>query len=118
MFADRVVSPHDIDPAGRNALVHASKHKSTELAVFLLDQSADFSQPNSLRGTASERFLQGSFGGMYSDSDAIIRRILKVTILSSILVSRHSTTLSSALISESFRLSSMQLQTLSIFQTL
>ena len=41
MFADRVASPHDIDPAGRNALVHASKHRSTELAMFLLDQGAD-----------------------------------------------------------------------------
>ena len=77
MFADRVASPHDIDPAGRNALVHASKHRSTELAIFLLDQGADVSQPDSLGGTASERFLQRSFGGMYSDNDAIIRRILK-----------------------------------------
>ena len=57
MFADRVASPHDIDPAGRNALVHASKHKSTELALFLLDQGGDFSQPESLGGTTSERFL-------------------------------------------------------------
>ena len=77
MFADRIASPHDIDPAGRNALVHASKHRSTELAVFLLDQGADVSQPDSLGGTASERFLQRSFGRMYSDNDAIIRRILK-----------------------------------------
>ena len=77
MFADRVASPHDIDPAGRNALVHASKHRSTELAVFLLDQGADVSQLDSLGGTASERFLKRSFGGMYSDNDAIIRRILK-----------------------------------------
>ena len=77
MFADRVASPHDIDPAGRNPLVHASKHRSTELAIFLLDQGADASQPDSLGGTASERFLKRSFGGMYSDNDAIIRRILK-----------------------------------------
>lgn len=77
MFADKVASPHDIDPAGRNALVHTSKHKSTELAVSPLDQGADVSQPDSLGGTASERFLQRSFGGMYSDNDAIIRRILK-----------------------------------------
>ena len=68
---------NDIDPAGRNALVHASKHKSTELAVFLLDQGADVSQPDSLGVSASERFLQRPFGGMYSDNDAIIRRILK-----------------------------------------
>ena len=77
MFADRVASPHDIDPAGRNALVHASKHRSPELAIFLLDQGADVSQADSLGGTASERFLKRAFGGMYSDSDAIIRRILK-----------------------------------------
>lgn len=77
MFADRAASPHDIDPAGRNALVHASKHRSTELAVFLLDQGTDVSQPDNLGGTASERFLKRSFGGMYSDNDAIIRRILK-----------------------------------------
>lgn len=77
MFADKVASPHDIDPAGRNALVHASKHKSTELAVSPLDQGADVSQPDSLGGTASERFLQRSFGGMYSDNDAIIRCVLK-----------------------------------------
>lgn len=42
-----------------------------------LDQGADVSQPDSLGGTASERFLQRSFGGMYSDNDAIIRRIVK-----------------------------------------
>lgn len=77
MFADRVASPHDIDPAGRNALVHASKHRSTELGVFLLDQGADVNQPDNIGGTASERFLKRSFGGMYSDNDAIIRRILK-----------------------------------------
>ena len=77
MFADRIASPHDIDTAGRNALVYASKHGSTELAVFLLDQDADISQPNSLGDTASERFLKLSFGGLYSDDDAIIRRILK-----------------------------------------
>lgn len=77
MFADGVASPHDIDPAGRNALVHASKHRSTELAIFLLDQGADVSQPDNLGSPASERFLKRSFGGMYSDNSAIIRRILR-----------------------------------------
>ncbi|KAL6722285.1 hypothetical protein ACLMJK_001392 [Lecanora helva] len=77
MFADRVASPHDIDPAGRNALAHASKHRGTELAIFLLDQGADISQPDRLGSPASERFLKRSFGKMYSDNDTIIRRILK-----------------------------------------
>ena len=77
MFTDRVASPHDIDPAGRNALVHASKHKSTELAIFLLDQGADITQRDSLGNPASERFLKRSFGKMYNDIDTIIRGILK-----------------------------------------
>lgn len=77
MFAGRVASPHDVDPAGRNALLHASKHESTELAVFLLDQGADDNQPDSLGRAPSERILKRSFGGMYSDRGTILRRILK-----------------------------------------
>ena len=41
MFADKEVSPHDVDPAERNALLHVAKHESTELAIFLLEQGAD-----------------------------------------------------------------------------
>ncbi|KAM0805758.1 hypothetical protein BDR22DRAFT_816643 [Usnea florida] len=79
LFADRIASPHDIDPAGRNAMVHVSEHRSTELAVFLFDRGAGISHPDSLGlgGTARERFLKRSFGGMCSENDGIIRRILK-----------------------------------------
>ena len=77
MFADRVASPHDVDPAGRNALLHASKHESTELAMFLLDQGTDDNQPDSLGRAPSERILKRSFGGMYDDQGTTMRRILK-----------------------------------------
>lgn len=55
MFADREASPHDVDPAGRNALLHAAKHESTGLAIFLLEQGADDSQPDNLGRAPSER---------------------------------------------------------------
>ena len=77
MFTDREASPYDIDPVGRNALVYASMHRSTEMAMFLLDQGADVTQPDILGSPASERLLKRSFGKMYSDNSTIIRRILK-----------------------------------------
>ena len=77
MFADREASPHDVDPAGRNALLHAAKHESTELAIFLLEQGADESQPDELGRAPSERILKRSLGGLYNDHGAIMRLILK-----------------------------------------
>ena len=77
MFADREASPHDVDPAGRNALLHAAKHESTELAVFLIEQGADDSQPDHLGRAPSERILKRSLGGLYNDHGAIMRLILK-----------------------------------------
>ena len=77
MYADRLASPHDVDPSGRNALLYASKQQNVELPEFLLNQKADPDQADSLGRVPSERLLQRSFGGMYGEQGSIVmRRIL------------------------------------------
>ena len=77
MYADRIASPYDVDPAGRNALLYASKQQSAKVAQFLLDQGADGNQLDSLGRPPSELLLKRSFAGMYGDlGPDIIRRIL------------------------------------------
>ena len=77
MYADRLASPHDVDPTGRNALLYASKQQSAKVAEFLLDQGADSNQPDSLGRPPSEALLKRSFGGMYGENGSnIMRRIL------------------------------------------
>ncbi|KAK4693752.1 hypothetical protein P7C71_g3701, partial [Lecanoromycetidae sp. Uapishka_2] len=77
MYADRIASPYDVDPAGRNALLYASKQESVHVAEFLLEQGADSNQHDSQGRPPSERLLVRSFGGRYgSQGTNIMRRIL------------------------------------------
>ena len=77
MYADRIASPFDVDPAGRNVLLYASKQQNVEVTEFLLNQKADPDQADSLGRVPSERLLKRSFGGMYGEQGSIVmRRIL------------------------------------------
>lgn len=78
MYADRTASPYDVDPAGRNALLYASKQQSGKVAQFLLDQGNDSNQLDNLGRPPSEFLLKRSFGGMFGEhGEDIMRRILK-----------------------------------------
>lgn len=77
MYADRTASPYDVDPAGRNALLYASKQHSAKVAQFLLDQGTDGNQLDNIGRSPNEQLLKRSFGGLYGDhGQDIIRRVL------------------------------------------
>ena len=78
LYAERKVSQYDVDPAGRNALLYASKQESAELAEFLLLQGVDSNQPDRRGIPPSELLLKRSFGGMYGDyGPSIMRHVLR-----------------------------------------
>ena len=78
MYADRLASPFDVDPAGRNALLYASKQESAEVAQFLLTEGVATDQLDGQGRPPSEALLRRSFGGVYGTlGPAITRQVLR-----------------------------------------
>lgn len=57
MYADRIASPHDVDPCGRNALFHAAKHQNGKVVKFLLEQGTSTDQLDGFGVTPTEHLL-------------------------------------------------------------
>lgn len=77
MYTNRQASHLDVDPAGRNALLYASKQDNVEIAHFFLNQGMDGDQPDNLGRAPSDSLLRKAFGGVYGEPGKdLTRRLL------------------------------------------